>query len=64
MSEASHPTQGGHTLGAPSSGWDCAEYRHPATAVKTVTTNAGIVYVCEQCSAHWFRKYGDEEIAR
>lgn len=25
---------------------------------KTVTTNDGIVFVCETCSHHWFRTYG------
>lgn len=39
----------------------CAEDRHPQFSIKTITTDAGTVYACERCSAHWFRKYGDHE---
>jgi hypothetical protein len=30
---------------------------HVRTFRKTITTNHGIVFVCELCSHHWFRTY-------
>lgn len=39
----------------------CQDDRHPQALIKSVTTDAGMVYACEKCSHHWFRKYGVEE---
>lgn len=30
---------------------------HAKAFRKTFTTNDGIVFVCEECSHHWFRTY-------